>query len=153
MTGTRAQPTSLVRLSLYVAATLAAGGCMSLPKASPLATSPIDPNSPVAADVRAAERAPGPYPRLSALPTMPTDLRPAPAWRQAVLSEWSLKAQTEREAAAVPFTLRNSEAWATQTRARVSPGEAHGAPADAADQAEAFAASGRARATPPPSPK
>lgn len=125
---------------------------MTLPKVNPLASGPIDPHSAVAADVRAAERAPGAYPRLSALPATPTDIRPVSAWRQAVLTELAQKAQTEREAAAIPFTLKGSDAWAAQTRARVSPGEAHGAPADAADQAEAFAAAQRARATPPPSP-
>jgi hypothetical protein len=144
--------TSLLRSLACAAAVLALTACATPRKPAALAARPaIDPA--VTAEVSAAERAPGPYPRIAHTPAMPTDIRPAAAWRQAVLSEWALKRRTEREAQAIPFTLHDSETWAADARARVSPDQAHGAPADADDQAESFAAAERARATPPPSPK
>jgi hypothetical protein len=126
---------------------------MHVPSLASLAPDQVDPRSPIAAEVRAAEDTPGPYPHLSKLPVIPTDVRPAEAWRQAVMTERAEGAAADRSAAAIPFTLTNSTAWAAKTRARVRPDQAHGAPADATDQAQAFADALRARATPPPSPK
>jgi hypothetical protein len=65
----------------------------------------------------------------------------------------TLKRQTEAQAAAVPFTLSNTETFALAARARVLPRYSQQAPADERAQAEAFAAEQAARATPPPTPK
>jgi hypothetical protein len=123
-----------------------------MPHQNPFALGGVDPNSSVAAEVNEASRTPGPYPRLNQLPPTPTDVRPVSAWKSAVVSEWMEKKQVEAAAAAIPFTLNNTDAFADSARARITPGLAGQAPADAQSQAEAFAEAGRARATPPPKP-
>jgi len=127
------------------------GGCMTGPK-SPFALGSVDPASPVAAEVRAASASPGPTPRFSEIPARPKDVRTAQAWRAAVLDEKTLKVETEQQAAAIPFTLKGTEAWAANTHARVLPQFSQQAPADERAQAEAFAAEAAKRATPPPTP-
>jgi len=141
---------SILCASLGLAALL--GGCAT-GKRSPFALGVVDPASPVAPEVRAASASPGPYPRFVAIPAMPKDVRTYQAWKEAVLDEMTLKRQTEAQAAAIPFTLNNSETWAANTRARVSTQLSQQAPADERAKAEAFAAEQAARATPPPAPK
>jgi hypothetical protein len=145
---------SNTRLRLLTGMALAAlvSGCMT-PSKNPFALGGVDPASPVAAEVREASASPGSFPKFQDIPAMPTDVRSAPAWKAAVLDETTLKRQTEAEAAAIPFTLAGTDAWATTTRARVQPQFSQQAPADARAQAEAFAAQAAARATPPPAPK
>jgi hypothetical protein len=120
--------------------------------ANPFTFGPIDPSSPVAADVRAAEHAPGPYPKFSTVPAPPKDVRPVSAWREAVYDTWALKKKTEADAAAIPFTLtgKDTSAWVSQQLAKIPSSETAPPAADAAAQSEAFAAAKRARATPPP---
>ena len=129
-----------------------ASGCVGLPKQNPFALGGVDANSSIAADVEAASHAPGPYPKIGKIPTTPTDVRSTAAWKSAVDAELQAKQQLEGQAAAIPFTLKNTEAFADATRARISPELATAAPADAQAQAEAFAEAERARATPPPKP-
>ena len=131
----------------------AMGGCAQLPAANPFAAGGINPDSTIAAEVAAVTHAPGAYPRFSEIPALPSDVRPVPAWRAAVLSEWNQKRQTEHEAAALRFTLANTEAWAESTRRHIPPSEMSQPTPSAADQTEAFAAAERARATPPPPPQ
>jgi hypothetical protein len=142
---------TLVGVALLALAASGASACA----ANPLAFGKIDQTSPVAADVTAAQQAPGPYPSFSQLPAVPKDVRPAGAWRAAVYDTWSLKRQTEAEATAIPFVLTEGEAegWAEAERAKIPAAEMIAPAADASGQAEAFAAAQRARATPPPSPK
>ena len=135
-----------------MAAAAMLSGCTTPPK-SLFQFGDVDPNSPVAAEVRAASASTGSPPRFSDIPAKPVDVRSASAWRAAVLDETSLKQKTEAEAAAIPFTLTGTEAWAANTHARVLPQYSQQAPADARAQAEAFAAQAAARATPPPAPK
>jgi hypothetical protein len=144
---------SLGRAALCAALVVATAACASPPKFGPFGMGGVDPNSPVAAEVTQAEHTPGGYPKLSATPAIPTDIRPVTAWREAVLAVKADRVATDRQAAAIPFTLNNTQTWAAQTRGRVDPGEAHGAPAQTQAQAEAFAAQERARATPPSSSK
>jgi len=140
------------RLCAGLALAALLGGCATGAK-NPFALGGVDPTSPVAAEVRAASASPGPYPRFVDIPARPKDVRTYQAWKEAVLSEMSLKRQTEAEAAAIPFTLNNTEGFAATTRARVLPQFSQQAPADERAQAEAFAAAQAARATPPPAPK
>jgi hypothetical protein len=144
---------SRVGLPLWMGAALATSGCAIGPAVNPFTGGAINPDSSVASEVTAASRAPGPYPRFSQVPAVPTDVRPVPAWRNAVVGEWADKRQTEREAAALPFTLGETEAWAESTRGKIPPDELSGPAPDAAGQSEAFAAAERARATPPPPPQ
>ena len=141
---------SVLRAPLWGATTLALVGCAGL---NPFVAGRIDPNSPIAAEVAAASRSPGRYPKLTNLPPVPTDVRSAEQWRVAVVSEQALGRRTEQEAAAIPFTLSDSEAWAASMRARIDPALAVPPPADASQSTEDYAAAKRARATPPPSPR
>lgn len=84
---------------------------------------------------------------------MPKDVRTYQAWKEAVLDERTLKRQTEAQAAAIPFTLANTETFAAESRARVLPEFSQQAPAGERASAEAFAAAQAARATPPPAPQ
>jgi hypothetical protein len=147
---------SLVRgagRSLWMAAALAMAGCAGGAAVNPFAAGGINPDSSVAAEVTAASRSPGPYPRFSQVPAVPTDVRPVPVWRNAVIGEWADKRQTEREAAALAFTLGGTEAWAESMRGRIPRDELSRPTPNATDQSEAFAAAERARATPPPPPQ
>ena len=143
-----------VRSRLCAGLALAAllGGCAA-PRHNPFALGEVDSNSTVAAEVRAASASPGPYPRFANIPATPKDVRTYQAWKAAVLDEKTLKRDTDAEAAAIPFTLNNTETFAAATRARVLAQYSQQAPADERAQAEAFAAQQAARATPPPAPK
>ncbi|MDR3513519.1 MAG: hypothetical protein P4L73_17935 [Caulobacteraceae bacterium] len=145
----------LVRLALCLGAAAGAAGCAGASRLNPMSVGRIDPNSAVAADIATAERTPGPYPKFSHVPPIPKDVRPATAWRDSVADAWGLKRQSEADAAAIPFTLPVGQAgaWADAERAKIPASEMASPPADAGQQAEAFAAAARARATPPPPPK
>ncbi|HEY2660449.1 MAG TPA: hypothetical protein VGI79_12055 [Caulobacteraceae bacterium] len=132
---------------------LVVSGCAAGPVVTPFSTGPVDSRSPVAADVAQASKAPGPYPRFSAIPPVPKDVRPASAWKSAVIDAWSLKRATEAEAASIPFLLANTEAWAKTEHARIPQNELKAVSPDEASESEAYAAAQRARATPPPTPQ
>ena len=134
-------------------AALMMAGCVQMPDLNPFAVGGVNRQSGVAAEVEAANHAPGSYPRFSQIPTVATDVRSVPAWRSAVIYEWGQKRQTEREAAAIPFTLANTEAWAQRTRAKIPSDERSQPTPNVSEQTEAFAAAERARATPPPPPQ
>ena len=140
------------RLAVCLAIPALVSGCAGAPGEKMFALGGVDSNSAVAAEVTAATQEPGRYPRLNRIPAAPTDVRPASAWKAAVDTEWAEKKQLEASAAAIPFTLNNTEAFAATSRARISPELAQPAPADAEAQAQAFADAERARATPPPKP-
>jgi hypothetical protein len=135
-----------------VGGALLLGGCANVPSEKLFGMGGVDPNSAVAAEVAAASQSPGPYPKLNKIPTTPTDVRPASAWKSAVVTEWTQKKQLEAQAAAIPFTLNNTEQFAAGDRSKISPQLAVQAPADAEAQAQAFADTEHARATPPPKP-
>jgi len=127
--------------------------CAGAPRLAAFGPGGVDPNSRIAAEVTAAGRAPGPYPRFSRVPSLPTDLRPAADWRPAVVEVWTSKRLLDAQVAALTFTLGDSEAWARAERAKIKAADAAPPPVNAQADAEAFAAVERARATPPPAPK
>lgn len=135
-------------------ALLASGVAATSALAGPFSFGAMDPSSPIAAEARAAQRNPGPYPKFSLVPPVPSDVRPVSAWRAAVYDVWGLKRQTEANAAAISFALVVGEAepWASVERAKIPPEEMIPPAADTSEQTEAFAAAARARATPPPPP-
>lgn len=99
----------------------------------------------------ASSAASGRYPTFAAIPEAPTDIRPAQAWRDNIAGVKAAGARLAAETAPSTFTLNDTEAFAELTRRRLDAG---GAPADEATsraEADAFARSIRARATPPPS--
>jgi hypothetical protein len=140
---------------LWAAAAISLSGCAGAraPAMNPFAVGGVNPDSTVQAEVVAAMHAPGAAPHFSQVPVIPTDVRPVPAWRAAVVSEWATKRRTEKEAAAIPFTLANTEEWAQRTRAKIPASQLTPPSAQDAAQIEAFATAERARATPPPPPQ
>ncbi len=145
-------------LLLSAGAAMLTAGCidmrvMDTRAMNPLAAGGVNPDSTISAEVVAAQHAPGPFPRFSQVPPPSTDVRTVPEWRAAVVSEWNRKRQTEREAAALPFTLANTEAWAERTRAKIPANERSQPAPSMADQTESYAAGQRARATPPLPPQ
>ena len=142
-----------VRFPILSAVVLALGGCAHPPVTNPFTAGGINPDSTVAAEVNAAGRTSGAFPHFSQIPAVPTDVRPVKDWRTAVVTEWHVKTKTEHEASVLPFTLANTEEWAQRTRRKIPNSETIPPTVSAAQQIEAFAATERARATPPPPPQ
>jgi hypothetical protein len=129
------------------AATAAAlGGALAAQAATP-ATPPTP--SPVTTAAIADARKPAPWPTFASVPPAPTDVRPAKAWKSAVMTTRGEGAELALAAAAEPWTLHDSEGWANQERAAATPPPQITASSSPADT-EAYAAALRARATPPP---
>ena len=142
----------VLRLLACAGASSILAACATGSVLSNMGPAPVDARSTAAADVAAASRSPGPYPRFSKVPPAPTDVRPIEGWRSAVVDASALKRQTEVDAAAVPFTLTDTETFAATERAKIPAEQAAPPAADATQDSEAFAAAARARATPPSSP-
>jgi hypothetical protein len=141
------------RFPVLSAMALGLTGCMHAPIVNPFAAGGVNPDSTVAAETVAVSRAPGAFPRFTQVPAVPTDVRPIADWRTAVVGEWRVKTKTEHEAAAIPFTLANTEDWAQRTRKKIPADQTVPPAVSATQQIEAFAATERARATPPPPPQ
>jgi hypothetical protein len=136
-------------LLLIAGASLA--GCNTLAKNNYFLPGGIDQQSAVAAQVKAAQQKPGPYPKFSQIPAIPKDVRPVTAWRANVTEALAEKHQADAAVAAYPYSLQNTEGFAAGQRSRIPPAEA--APsADASSATDAYAAKVRARATTPPPP-
>jgi hypothetical protein len=136
-------------LLLIAGASLA--GCNTLARNNYYLPGGIDQQSAVAAQVKAAQQTPGPYPKFSQIPALPKDVRPISAWRASVTEALGEKHQVDAAVAAYPYTLQNTEAFAADQRARIPAAEA--APSsDASSATDAYAAKVRARATTPPPP-
>jgi hypothetical protein len=133
-------------------AALSLGGCNTLVRNNYFLPGGVDQRSPVAAQVGAAQHKQGPMPRFTDIPPAPTDVRPLSAWRQTVGQTLAAKQSTDAELGEHPFILEGTEAFAASARAKIPPEEA-APPTDATADAEAFAASVRARAKTPPPPQ
>jgi len=125
------------------------GGCNTLARNNYFLPGGIDQQSAVAAQVRAAEQAPGPYPTFSQIPALPKDVRPLSAWRSTVEGALAEKHEVDAATAAYPYSLHDTQAFADAQHAKIPAAEA-APPADASSAADAYAASVRARATTPP---
>lgn len=88
------------------------------------------------------------YPSFASIPPRPTDVRSIKAWKQSVTTTQAEGDQLLREAAAEPWTLHDTDAWADTERGQAAPPRQITQPAES--DTEAFAAAMRARATPPP---
>ncbi len=130
--------------ALGLAAGLAA--CQS----NPLATTPVDPTSPIAKEVAAVAAADRPFPSFQDIPAMPKDERPAPAWAAAAGDARGAEAELARQTAPETWSLQNTETFAAQARAAVRDEPAY---ARSGGETEAFAEEQRRRATPPPPPR
>lgn len=124
-------------------------GCST---SNPFATAPVDPSSPVAAEVAAKARASTDYPSFAEIPAMPNDVRPLQAWGEAAREVAAAGEALERETAPNTWTLNAAETEGFAARARDAAGpEADTRSTSAAS--EAFARQIRERATPPPPPR
>ena len=121
------------------------GGCVG----NPFADAKVDPRSPVASEVARSVRADAAYPTFAAIPAVPKDLRPHRQYGVPAARIDAAAAELVRDTADDSWTLRNTEAFAAETRAAAGPDAVPGQAADT----EAFAKELRRRATPPPSPK
>jgi hypothetical protein len=114
---------------------------------------PVDPNSPVAKDVIYASHHPGPYPKFTDIPSVPTDVRPAAEWRAAISDIKAEGRKLDAQVAALPPPLTDTEAFAAASQSMSAAQPSEVPPADAQQQTESEARTLRERATPPPPPK
>ena len=98
----------------------------------------------------AAIQHPGPYPKFSDIPPIPSDVRPVSAWAVAVADIHQDKGRLNQDVAALPPVQTDTEAFAASARGQTKPPEVAAPPPDATEQTQAYAQSLRARATPPP---
>jgi hypothetical protein len=117
-------------------------GCVG----NPFATHPVDPASPVAAEVAQLSRKDGKFPTFASIPNAPKDVRPAPQYGRAAASisaaGQALIAATEPST----WTLQGTDEFAEKARRDAGPALQPANPAEA----DAFAKALRERATPPP---
>lgn len=132
-----------LRLLLCLGAAATLGACAS----NPLADAPVDPTSPVAANVAAIANTRRPFPEFSSIPKRPTDERPVAAWASAAGEVQQTSAELARQTAPETWTLQNTETFAAQAQAAVRDEPAS---QRAGGDTEAFAREQRERATPPP---
>jgi hypothetical protein len=137
-----------VRLGACLLAAGALSGCASSLD-NPFATAPVDPASPIAADVAKVAETNRDYPSFNDIPKAPADQRPAKAWGQAVAEVTAARDQLERETGPGAWSLGGTDAFADRAAADAGSGAAGGSTADT----EAFARAARERATPPPQPR
>lgn len=132
-----------LELVLVAGAAATLGGCAI----GPLANGPIDPASPVAAEVAAIANADRPYPRFSDIPKRPADEREAPAWAAATADVRATGEELVRQTAPETWTLDNTAAFAARAHEAVRDEPAF---ERAGGDTETFAREQRERATPPP---
>lgn len=123
-------------------------GCAA---SNPFATSPIDPSSPVAADVARMARTGTDYPTFADIPPVPTDQRPIGQWGKEADKLETASADLERKTAPNTWTLDGTERFQARAQAEAGPDNTGATSSTAAT--EAFARQLRERATPPPSPR
>jgi hypothetical protein len=139
----------IFRVGAGLGAALLLCGCASH---NPFATAPVDPTSPVAAEIAAKARANKDYPAFSEIPAAPADVRPLAAWAVSVNEVVSAGARLEQETAPHTWTLEASDTARFAARARTEAGP-QGAEQSTSAASEAFAREIRERATPPPPPR
>ena len=138
-----------ITLAAAIAATAAAvAGCADIRAATNLQPLPVNPASPVAAEAIAASNTPAPIPPFTAIPPAPADVRPAAAYKTAVVAVVGERRTFVHWIAANPPIIDNTDAYTAAQRERVSGQK----PVDAKRQAEAdaFAARLRESAKTPP---
>ena len=128
-------------------AVLALAGCAS----NPLATAPVNPASPVAAEVARIGQTPGEFPTFEKIPAFPKDQRPLTAWAPAAAKIARMGLDVQQQTADNTWTLTASEAYAARALRQLD--SAPAAAESSTAVSEAYAKAQRKRATPPPPPK
>lgn len=128
-------------------AVLALAGCAG----NPLALPPVNPASPVAAEVARIGHTPGEFPTFEKIPPIPTDQRPLSAWAPAAAKIERAGLDLQRQTADNTWTLTASEAYGSRALRKLDSAPAIAESTSATS--EAYAKAQRKRATPPPPPK
>lgn len=146
MKATRGLPAAQAVVLALGCASLCA--CVSLPR-NPYGPLPIDPASPVSADIRSISVKGSAFPSFLQIPSQPTDVRPISAWNRDIFDMLAERRQSQALSIAFPQILYGAEAFAQDGRSEVAPALSPAEAAALADRSAAFAQAGRARATPP----
>jgi hypothetical protein len=115
-------------------------GCVNI------ASTKIDPHSPIAPEVAKLSRADRDYPSFNEIPAKPNDVEPPRIYGERARQLEMARNQVDAATAPSTWTLSNSETFAGKARHDAGPDFSTPAPTDT----EAFAREGRKRATPPP---
>lgn len=138
-------------IAIRLLACAAGGALLAGCEASPFASAPVDPASPVAAEVAAMAKDHGPFPKFTDIPPVPTDQRPLRAFGGEADKLEAAAADLERKTAPGTWTLDQTSTFAQ--RAQRDAGPAQTVDSNSRAATEAFARQIRERATPPPSPR
>ena len=134
-------PRRLVRAGLC-------GLLTALTTAAAASAAPVKTPGPLAPDIVAASQRPSAIPNLATLPEPAKDMKTPAQWRALVIETRQAGAYLVQRAAREPWTLGDTEAWASAARAQATPPPSAESPGEA--DTEAFEKAMRARATPPP---
>lgn len=88
--------------------------------ATNIAPLPVDPSSPVAADVARAEQINGPIPSFASVPPKPTDIRPAAAYKSQVVGVVGDRRALSQWEAAHPPVNSDTDAFASAQQAKLA---------------------------------
>jgi hypothetical protein len=111
-----------------------------------IASTKVDPSSPIAPEVAKLATQDTDYPSFRELPARPTDLRPPRIYGERAAQLEQARDQLAAATAPNTWTLNNSETFAARARSDAGPD----LPPATATNSEGFAAEARKRATPPP---
>jgi hypothetical protein len=111
-----------------------------------IASTRVDPHSPIAPVAAKLARADKDYPRFSEIPPAPKDVLPVRIFGQRASALETARNQLDTATAPNTWTLNNSETFAAKARREAGPDFSRRTPADT----ESFARDARRRATPPP---
>jgi hypothetical protein len=125
---------------LSAAALLA--GCVG----DPIASAKVDPSSPIAPEVKKLATQNTDYPSFNEIPPKPNDLLPPRIYGDRAAALKIARSELDDATAPQSWTLNDTDTFANQARRDAGPDFS----APAASDTEAFAASARKRATPPP---
>jgi hypothetical protein len=123
-------------------------GCLG----NPFADAQVDPRSPIAKEVATTVKPDAPYPTFAGIPARPKDVRPVRQYGVAAKQVDKAADELAQQTSDDKFTLQNTETFAAEAQAAAGP-DAQPTQAEQAAATEAFAASQRKRATPPPPAK
>ena len=140
------------RLVFAMSAAASASGCVLPAKMRGVSPLGVDASSQVARDVAYANKDPGPYPKFSQIPRLPTDVPSPTTYRERVLAVKQDQAVLEAQAKALPPPDAGADSLATDLRSRL-PDQSEAPPEGSAEQTDAYARALRERATPPPAPR
>jgi len=137
----------IVRVGLIVGIAAGAAACV----ASPFKTAPVDPSSPVAAQVTAAAKEKSTRRKFSDIPAIPTDVPTAESVRAAVVQQQRAGDSLTKAVAPNTWELKDTDGYVAKAQRDVkAPALKTPTEADRADT-EAFARAARDRASAPPS--